>query len=213
MPGPPLRADPFGGSLALAGPACYTGKEHLYNKEMAMAIARPKTQTLYWDSIKSPIGECIVMATEAGVCWLGLPGNTVDEGTARTRRWITVDEVIRDTDLPPLHQAIDELQRYFAGDLHAFTCPLDMQGTPFQIAVWQQLLRIPYGESRTYGELACEMGRPAASRAVGAANGSNPIAIIVPCHRVIGSNGSLTGYGGGLPAKAWLLALEGITHK
>jgi methylated-DNA-[protein]-cysteine S-methyltransferase len=83
-----------------------------------------------------------------------------------------------------------------------------LHGTAFQVAVWKELLRIPYGETRSYLDIAQAIGRPAAVRAVGAANGANPIAIIVPCHRVIGSNGSLTGYGGGLPAKEWLLALE-----
>jgi O-6-methylguanine DNA methyltransferase len=84
-----------------------------------------------------------------------------------------------------------------------------MHGTPFQLQVWQELRRIPYGETRTYGEIARAIGHPGAARAVGAANGANPIAIIVPCHRVIGSDGALTGYGGGLPTKAWLLSLEG----
>ncbi len=90
-----------------------------------------------------------------------------------------------------------------------FTCPLDLHGTPFQVAVWQALVRIPYGETRSYAEIAQAIDRPRAVRAVGAANGANPVAIIVPCHRVIGSNGTLTGYGGGLPAKRWLLSLEG----
>ncbi|HJT59839.1 MAG TPA: methylated-DNA--[protein]-cysteine S-methyltransferase, partial [Ktedonobacteraceae bacterium] len=103
---------------------------------------------------------------------------------------------------------VDELARYMAGERLQFTCPLDMRGTAFQVAVWQELLHIPYGETRSYLDIAQAIGRPAAVRAVGAANGANPIAIIVPCHRVIGSNGSLTGYGGGLPAKEWLLALE-----
>ncbi len=109
-----------------------------------------------------------------------------------------------------MQQAADELRRYFAGERVQFSCPLDLHGTPFQLMVWRELQQIPYGETRSYGEIAQAIGRPTASRAVGAANGANPVAIIVPCHRVIGSKGSLTGYGGGLPTKAWLLSLEGI---
>jgi O-6-methylguanine DNA methyltransferase len=111
-----------------------------------------------------------------------------------------------------LRHAMDELRRYLAGERVQFTCPLDLHGTEFQVEVWEELFRIPYGETRTYAEIARAIGRPAAVRAVGAANGANPVAIIVPCHRVIGSNGTLTGYGGGLPTKAWLLSLEGIRN-
>jgi methylated-DNA-[protein]-cysteine S-methyltransferase len=106
-------------------------------------------------------------------------------------------------------QAAKELRSYFAGILRVFRVPLDMRGTDFQLSVWNYLLRIPYGETRSYAQVAEAVGRPAAVRAVGAANGSNPVAIIVPCHRVIGSNGKLTGYGGGLPMKKRLLELEG----
>jgi methylated-DNA-[protein]-cysteine S-methyltransferase len=101
-----------------------------------------------------------------------------------------------------------ELNEYFGGERQAFTAPLDMQGTRFQKQVWDALLGTPYGETRTYGELAHQLGNPNATRAVGAANGRNPIAIIVPCHRVIGFNGKLTGFAGGLDAKAHLLKLE-----
>lgn len=105
-------------------------------------------------------------------------------------------------------QPIRQLRAYFAGDLETFNLPLAPQGTPFQQKVWNELLNIPYGETISYGELAKRIGNPNASRAVGLANGSNPIPIIIPCHRVIGSNGKLTGYGGGLPIKEKLLALE-----
>jgi O-6-methylguanine DNA methyltransferase len=124
-----------------------------------------------------------------------------------------VEQLIEGEKIAPLQQAKDELQRYFAGERVQFSCPLDLHGTAFQIMVWKELTRIPYGETRSYGEIALSIGRPAAVRAVGAANGSNPVAIIVPCHRVIGSNGHLTGYGGGLPTKAWLLSLEGLQVK
>ena len=106
----------------------------------------------------------------------------------------------------------DQLGEYFAGRRRLFDIPLALEGTPFQQRVWNALCEIPYGETISYGELARRIGHPSAVRAVGLANGSNPIAIIVPCHRVIGANGTLTGYGGGLPTKARLLDLErGIT--
>src|SRR5690349_10494078 len=105
-------------------------------------------------------------------------------------------------------EAVDQLEAYFAGELTEFDVDLDLVGTAFQRKVWQALLTIPYGETRSYGEIARQIGTPAAFRAVGLANGHNPIGIIVPCHRVIGSNGSLTGYGGGIDRKRALLALE-----
>ena len=178
-----------------------------------MLTEHRKAQTLYWSSIPSPLGACIVMATEAGVCWTGTPGTAIDEGLSRTKRWLPVEHVIEGEEIAPLRLAADELRRYFAGEQLQFSCPLDLQGTPFQIEVWRELCHIPYGETSCYGEIARVIGRPAAARAVGAANGANPVAIIVPCHRVIGSNGTLTGYGGGLPTKSWLLSLEGVSHK
>jgi len=108
-----------------------------------------------------------------------------------------------------MNLAVNELRAYFAGNLRMFSVPLDMQGTEFQLSVWNHLVKIPYGETRSYAQVAEAVGRPKAVRAVGAANGSNPVAIIVPCHRVIGSGGKLTGYGGGLPLKKRLLELEG----
>jgi methylated-DNA-[protein]-cysteine S-methyltransferase len=108
----------------------------------------------------------------------------------------------------PLKKTIDQLYSYFAGELEAFDLPLAPKGTPFQQSVWRNLCDIPFGKTISYGELALRIGNPKASRAVGLANGSNPIPIIIPCHRVIGSTGKLTGYGGGLPIKEKLLALE-----
>src|SRR5579863_1397169 len=173
-----------------------------------MVTTSQKTATLYWSSTPTPMGTCVAMATERGVCWTGTPGTLVDWGLGQIKRHMTVENVIQGEEVAPLQQAMDELRRYFAGEHLQFSCPLDLHGTPFQIAVWEELFRIPYGETRSYADIARAIGRPAAVRAVGAANGANPIAIIVPCHRVIGSNGSLTGYGGGLPTKEWLLALE-----
>ena len=105
-------------------------------------------------------------------------------------------------------EAVEQLTAYFAGTLTAFDLDLDLGGTPFQRRVWEALLTIPYAATRTYGEIAVQVGSPTAFRAVGLANGHNPIGIIVPCHRVIGANGSLTGYGGGLNRKRALLDLE-----
>ena len=103
----------------------------------------------------------------------------------------------------------DQLTEYFSGKRQTFELELAPRGTPFQLAVWNALLAIPYGDTISYAELARRIGKPAAVRAVGAANGANPIPVIIPCHRVIGSNGTLTGYGGGIERKQWLLALEG----
>jgi methylated-DNA-[protein]-cysteine S-methyltransferase len=107
-----------------------------------------------------------------------------------------------------VRETVRQLKAYFSRKLTRFNLPLSPDGTPFQLTVWRELERIPYGELISYGELARRIGKPKASRAVGAANGANPIPIVVPCHRVIGSNGTLTGYGGGLPIKEKLLALE-----
>ena len=170
------------------------------------------TKTIYWTSVPSAQGECVLMATERGLCWLGTPGTPREDGETLLRN-VYPGAVIKASANAILRQATDELQRYFAGERVTFTCPLDLHGTPFQLAVWQALCSIPYGETRSYADVARLIRRPTACRAVGAANGANPVAIIVPCHRVIGSNGTLTGYGGGLPTKAWLLQLEHGTHK
>lgn len=169
-----------------------------------------ETADLFWSSTPSPRGTCVVMATERGVCWAGTPGTTAEEGLAWTRRRMSIGRVIEGEAIALLQQAMDELRRYLAGERIQFACQLDLHGTPFQVAVWRAVYRIPYGEVRSYAEIARAIGHAKAVRAMGAANGANPIAIIVPCHRVIGSNGALTGYGGGLPTKAWLLALEGV---
>lgn len=111
-------------------------------------------------------------------------------------------------DRAPFRDAIDQLRAYFAGKLTEFDLPLAPDGTPFQKSVWAALQTIPYGQTTTYGAIAKQIGRPAAIRAVGAANGANPLPIVIPCHRVIGRNGKLTGFGGGLPTKELLLKLE-----
>ncbi|MGI8988045.1 MAG: methylated-DNA--[protein]-cysteine S-methyltransferase [Bryobacteraceae bacterium] len=115
---------------------------------------------------------------------------------------------IRDDGHPALLAAVRQLRSYFEGDLQVFDLPLDARGTPFQTRVWRELQRIPYGETRSYADIANAIESPKAMRAVGAANGKNPIPIVVPCHRVIGSDGSLVGFGGGMEMKKRLLNLE-----
>ncbi|RKS79350.1 methylated-DNA-[protein]-cysteine S-methyltransferase [Actinomadura pelletieri DSM 43383] len=113
-----------------------------------------------------------------------------------------------DVTAEPFAGVVEQLSAYFAGELTEFDLPLTFRGTEFQKRVWSALLEIPYGETTTYGQIAVELGRPSASRAVGLANGRNPISVIVPCHRVVGSTGDLTGYGGGLDRKRYLLDFE-----
>lgn len=148
--------------------------------------------------LDTPIGPLLVSGDAAGLhCLSFTSGNRaapVRPGWQRDQR--------------AFDQHAAELEAYFAGRLTRFTFPLAPQGTPFQLRVWHALSDIPYGTTTSYGELARRIGQPQAVRAVGLANGANPLAIVVPCHRVIGSNGSLTGYGGGLPLKQRLLALE-----
>ncbi|WP_306338390.1 methylated-DNA--[protein]-cysteine S-methyltransferase [Streptomyces sp. KL118A] len=148
--------------------------------------------------IDSPYGPLTLVATD-GV----LSGLYMTE-----QRHRPPEETFGDRDPAPFGEAIGQLEAYFAGELTEFDVPLRLDGTPFQRTVWHGLQQIPYGETRTYGELAEALGKPNASRAVGLANGKNPIGVIVPCHRVIGANGSLTGYGGGLDRKQRLLAFE-----
>jgi methylated-DNA-[protein]-cysteine S-methyltransferase len=149
---------------------------------------------MFYTQIESPVGPLTLVGDESGLQELAF-GNKAPQHD-------------RIEDKGRLAEAIRQLRAYFAGDLEAFELSLTPKGTPFQLQVWKHLCDIPYGETISYGELARRIGNPNASRAVGLANGSNPIAIIVPCHRVIGSNGKLTGYGGGLPIKEKLLALE-----
>ena len=152
-----------------------------------------------YDVIETPIGPLLVAADEAGLRRISFP----ERGQARRPEagWVR--------DRAPFRQLAGQLQEYFAGKRRSFSLRLAPQGTEFQRATWRALAEIPYGTTISYAELARRVGRPAASRAVGAANGANPLPIVVPCHRVIGANGSLTGFGGGLPTKRALLELEG----
>lgn len=140
---------------------------------------------------------------------IGLLTIVVNEDGHLAELRFTRDDVPRQLPTANCQPVARQLDEYFAGKRKTFDIPLAMKGTPFQLAVWNELTRIGYGDTISYAELAHRIGRPAAVRAVGAANGANPIPVIVPCHRVIGTNGSLTGYGGGIERKQWLLALEG----
>jgi methylated-DNA-[protein]-cysteine S-methyltransferase len=152
----------------------------------------------YW-VIPSPVGELLLAGEEGVLKILSFPrGSHAVEPSPAWRR-----------SEAPFADAIRQLRAYFEGDLRSFDLPLGPEGTAFQREVWKSLQAIPYGATRTYGEIARSLGKPTAFRAVGSANGRNPIPIIIPCHRVVGSDGSLTGFGGGLPVKHWLLAREG----
>ncbi len=126
---------------------------------------------------------------------------------------VPLQEMQEEPQNPLLQDTMRQLQEYFAGTRKSFSIPLDFQGTDFQKKVWNALLTIPYGETRSYADIANQVNSPKAVRAVGAANGKNPVSIIAPCHRVIGSNGDLTGFAGGLAAKTLLLSLEGHAEK
>jgi len=157
------------------------------------------TGTTYWTTVDSPLGLLLLTAEEDGITGLHMDGGA--HGWTQPRAdWVE--------DASRFDKARRQLQEYFAGDRTDFDLPLRPLGTAFQRQVWAALQTIPYGEVRSYGQIAAQIGRPGASRAVGLANGRNPIAVIVPCHRVVGASGSLTGYGGGLPRKRLLLDLE-----
>ncbi len=149
----------------------------------------------------SPVGELKLIASDKGLAAI------LWENDRATR--VKIDVKVEDKNNTLLREAEKQLNEYFAGSRQRFSIPLDMTGTDFQKQVWRALLKIPFGQTKSYGDLAREIKRPKAYRAVGAANGRNPLSIIVPCHRVNGSSGSLTGFAGGLAAKAKLLALEG----
>ncbi len=152
-------------------------------------------------TVPSPVGPLTIVAEDGKITGLYMDAQRHAPGPAAFG-------LAADPADEPFAAAAAQLQAYFDGELTQFDLPLSPAGTQFQRRVWAGLLAIPYGETVSYGELARRLGSPAASRAVGLANGKNPIAIVVPCHRVIGTDGSLTGYGGGLDRKRFLLALE-----
>lgn len=156
--------------------------------------------TYKFKTMPSPVGALTLVASDAGltaILWENDRPGRVKLGA--------MEEA---PDHPLLIEAERQIQEYFAGERTSFSVPLDFRGTDFQKSVWAALLTIPFGETRSYGEIARQIGRPSASRAVGAANGRNPLSIVAPCHRVIGTNGALTGFAGGLAAKEALLGME-----
>ncbi|MEA5124818.1 methylated-DNA--[protein]-cysteine S-methyltransferase [Xanthomonas floridensis] len=157
--------------------------------------------TVHYDLFPSPIGTLTVAADQAGVRHILFAQNRYD--AAGRARWV------HDPDAALVREAREQLLDYLYGGRRRFDLPLAPVGTPFQLEVWHTLAQIPFGQTWSYAQLAQAVGRPAASRAVGAANGRNPLPIVLPCHRVIGANGALTGFGGGLPTKQALLQLEG----
>ncbi len=156
--------------------------------------------THYSKTIWSPVGELTLVADARGLAAILWENDKPDR--------VRLGALIENPDHPILLETERQLGEYFAGARRSFDVPLSFAGTDFQKRVWAALLAIPFGETRSYGEIAEQLGAPGASRAVGAANGRNPISIIAPCHRVVGSNGKLTGFAGGLEAKAFLLDLE-----
>ncbi len=173
-------------------------------------------ETLHTTNIDSAVGPLFLAASAQGLVALEfdarLPGQQsirpnprdLSKEKANERKGFHFEDSSR-----AMHCYVSELEEYFAGNRREFTFPLDLRGTDFQQACWRALLAIPYGETRTYADIARAVGKPTAFRAVGMANNRNPIAIVVPCHRVIASNGTLCGYGGGLDVKRKLLELEG----
>jgi methylated-DNA-[protein]-cysteine S-methyltransferase len=167
-----------------------------------MAVSdRKTTKRQVSKTVNSPVGRLTLVASDDGlaaILW-------ANDRPGRVPLHIEAEDDCH----PVLVETERQLNEYFAGARKAFTVKLDVAGTAFQRKVWRALLTIPFGETRSYGQIAAQIGSPAAVRAVGAANGRNPVSIIAPCHRVVGSTGKLTGFAGGLEVKAHLLALEG----
>jgi len=168
---------------------------------------------VYYTEMDSPIGHLTLATTAKGLCWIYFEKsvNSLNSLKIWSKRWIGTEKIEPAKD--ELDDAVKQLKEYFAGKRKEFDLKIDLYGTPFQKLVWDSLLTIPYGEIRTYKDIAIQINAPKAVRAIGGANHNNPISIIVPCHRVIGTNGNLVGYGGGLDVKRHLLDLEGYTKK
>ncbi|MCG0278904.1 MAG: methylated-DNA--[protein]-cysteine S-methyltransferase [Thermanaeromonas sp.] len=167
--------------------------------------------TLYWEKIPSPLGHLMAVFSPSGLCRLAFPNEPLENVIASLNS-IFPQATIKEK--PGVAKELaQQLQEYFLCRRKSFDIPLDLRGTPFQLLVWKALAQVPYGTTKTYGELAKAIGRPKASRAVGRAVGSNPVGIIIPCHRIIGARGDLRGFGGGLDIKEKLLILEGALLK
>lgn len=163
----------------------------------------------FYDEMESPVGPLVLCASEQGLCRLEF--GRYGEVESTLQKWCR-EKLSAETIFPDklvLRETVKQLEEYFAGKRLAFRLPLDLRGTAFQLRVWNALRQIPYGETRSYLQIGQAIGSPKAVRAIGGANHNNPLSIIIPCHRVIGANGELVGYGGGLPIKRFLLELEG----
>lgn len=163
--------------------------------------------SLFYASMETPFGPLLLISTPQGLCRVGLPGESLRDLEAWLVRHVGEGEPQWNPDA--LAPVVGQLREYFSRLRHRFDLPLDLRGTPFQRRVWEELCSIPYGRTVSYGEVARRIGNPKALRAVGRAVGANPVPIIVPCHRVVGADGSLVGYGGGPELKLALLRLEG----
>lgn len=165
-----------------------------------ISVKKHALSYMYFDS---PVGELLLAGDDESLHYLSFPSGHKAFGPHA--EWTCNDA--------PFGAVKDQLTAYFAGRLRSFDLPLTLHGTPFQKSVWTYLATIPFGETRSYGQLAHDIDTPKASRAVGAANGANPLPVILPCHRVIGSTGKLTGFGGGIPTKRFLLEHEGVLQR
>ncbi|MCY3869759.1 MAG: methylated-DNA--[protein]-cysteine S-methyltransferase [Gemmatimonadetes bacterium] len=169
----------------------------MFNLQIFKQLPRGTT----WEDMASPLGPLTVLASDNGVHAIAFEGDRTEQAKINFPRAVNH---------PIINTADEQLAMYFEGTLKVFDLPLDLRGTDFQKRVWELLLEIPFGETRTYGDIARALGNTDASQAVGAANGKNPVAIVVPCHRVIGASGHLTGYAGGMDKKRFLLTHEGV---
>ncbi len=166
-----------------------------------LQILKQLPRETVWKDVASPMGPLTILASDNGVHAIAYESDLTEQVKTNLPRAVHH---------PITNAAVEQLAMYFEGRLKIFDLPLDLRGTKFQKRVWNLLLEIPFGEMRTYGDLARALGNAGASQAVGAANGKNPVAIVVPCHRVIGASGHLTGYAGGIKKKKFLLTHEGV---
>ncbi len=170
-------------------------------------LKKTSKQITHYDYVSTPIGDMLIAGCKDYVRFVSFP-DAPEGSTGHTPRQ-PLPQWQRDGTM--FTQAERELTEYFAGKRTEFTVPLKPEGTEFQMSAWRALQKIPFGQTRSYGQQAALVGNPKASRAVGGANNANPIPVIIPCHRVIGANGAMTGFGGGIPTKEFLLELEGRT--
>lgn len=158
-------------------------------------------QTFARAMVKAPFGTLTIVASHSGVRFCMFDNDAHPKSMAGMH-------IVDDATHPVVAQAVQQLSEYLAGTRTAFTVPVDLEGTDFQIAAWNALSKVPYGHTWSYLQQATSIGKPTATRAIGAANGRNPVVVILPCHRIIGANGALTGFGGGISTKQWLLEHE-----